>query len=64
MSVPLEIQMYFHCKRCLMEKPDGISPAEWVRLNVGWTERGIQVWCVRHDLNVVHIDLEDGKAIQ
>lgn len=54
----LKIGMYIDCKRCLLEKPADVSPAEWARLSVGWTPKGLQVWCVRHNLNVIHVDFE------
>lgn len=52
------ISMYMHCRRCLEEFPSGESPSSYARLEVGWTAIGLQVRCVRHDLNVVHIDFE------
>ena len=52
-----EITSYMHCSLCLQEKPEDVSPAEWARLNVGMTPKGIQVWCVRHDSNVDHMQL-------
>jgi hypothetical protein len=51
-----EIKVFFHCKKCLEEIPDGVSPREWVRMEVGYTELGLQVWCTRHEENVIHID--------
>jgi hypothetical protein len=51
-----EIGRYFHCAECLREKPDDQSPGEWARLAVGFTNAGVQVWCTRHDRNVVHLD--------
>ena len=52
------IRMYMHCRRCIAELPYGESPADYARLEVGFTQRGWQVWCNRHDLNVMHIDFE------
>ena len=52
------INLYLHCGKCLKEVPEGTSPREYQRIQVGWTDRGLQVWCVRHDCNVVHIDFE------
>jgi hypothetical protein len=52
------IQMYWHCRRCLAEKPEHISPREWAQIEVGTTELGLQVWCKRHNANVAHIDFE------
>ena len=45
-----EIVGYWHCKKCCDEDlPQFIS--------VGWTPKGIQVWCETHNENVQHIDL-------
>ena len=50
------ISMYFHCTKCLQEKPDDQAPQEWARLEAGMTDDGeVQVWCVRHDMGVVEI---------
>ncbi len=54
----LAIELYLHCGMCLEEIPEGISPQEWASLEVGWTGLGIQVWCKRHECNVVNIDFE------
>lgn len=54
----LEIESFMHCGRCLSEKPDDISPRDYARVNVGFTKQGLQVWCIRHNLNIVHIDFE------
>lgn len=53
-----EIKMYLHCTLCLEEKPEDISPRDWQRIQVGFTPLGMQVWCVRHECNIVHIDFE------
>ena len=37
------------------------SPQEYVRVQAGWTPLGLQVWCTRHDVNIVHIDFEGVK---
>jgi hypothetical protein len=55
---------YLHCARCVVDFKQhaqatfGESPATYARLNVGWTALGLQVVCVRHDCNVLHIDFE------
>jgi hypothetical protein len=46
-----------HCAQCLAEKPEWISAAEYARLAVGPTSYGVQVWCLRHNMNVYHLDL-------
>lgn len=56
-----EIRMFFHCRKCLQELPPGTSPQEWAQLEVGWTLLGFQVWCKRHDINVIHMDFEGMK---
>ena len=56
-----EIERYMHCIKCLNEKPDDISPQEYAYLSIGWTEKGIQVWCERHECNVCNIDFEGNQ---
>ena len=53
-----QISSYVHCGLCLEERPADIAPKDWAQLDVGYTRWGIQVWCKRHDCNVVHIDFE------
>lgn len=53
-----EIGGYMHCGLCVQEKPENQSPMSWQKIQVGWTKQGLQVWCVRHDCNIVHIDFE------
>jgi len=52
------IVMHTHCGLCLESVPDGVSPQEWRRVEVGWTRKGLQVWCLRHDCNIMHIDFD------
>lgn len=62
LGVDNQITAFFHCAQCMREKPDGTSPREWVRLEAGWTPKGLQVWCMRHDLNIINIDLLGHKV--
>jgi hypothetical protein len=51
------ITTYFHCGKCLEELPDGVSPKEYARTQVGLTDDGqIQIWCNRHNCNVGVLD--------
>ena len=56
-----EIGGFLHCGLCLKEKASSVSAKEYARLEVGWTKAGLQVWCVRHDVNVIHLDFEGQK---
>ncbi len=58
LTADLQIEMFMHCRKCLEDQPGGISPRDYARLEFGYTKQGIQVWCVRHEHNVVHIDFE------
>jgi len=62
MSKTNDIKMFFHCKDCLNDKPDDASPQEWSRLEVGWTVKGLQVWCIRHCHDVITLDFQGQKA--
>lgn len=52
---------FLHCGVCLHEKPADQTPREYARLQVSWTKVGLQVWCVRHECNVLHVDFEGQK---
>jgi hypothetical protein len=54
---PCAIASYLHCAKCLKERPDDVTPAEWSRTQVGPHAKGFQVWCVRHDCNVAVIEI-------
>lgn len=54
-----EIKMYLHCAKCLHELPAGVSPADYAKVNVGITNDGIQIWCIRHDCNVALLTKDD-----
>ena len=56
------IVQFMHCKDCLRELPDGVSPREFVNVEVGFTSHGIQIWCIRHEKNVVHLDFLGQKV--
>ena len=51
------------CSKCEEEFLAGITDSrtlqDYTKLDVGFTESGFQVWCRRHDTNVVHIDFEE-----
>ena len=50
---------FWNCEKCLAEIPPDRSAQDFAKLNVGFTKIGIQVWCVRHDCNVMYIDFND-----
>ncbi len=60
----------FNCKLCVEEYSDGKfgrnkSMEQLSRINVGRTKTGIQVWCSRHEMNIIEIDLPtDNKIMQ
>jgi hypothetical protein len=56
-----KIVHFMHCSLCLKELPKGQSPREYAQLEVGFTKEGVQVWCKRHEANVMHVDFEGCK---
>ncbi len=60
-KIPLEIVTCFGCAECAKEIPPGMSPREYARFEVGWTKKGFQVWCTRHEINVIHMDFQGQK---
>lgn len=59
-----KIKGFMHCGKCLKEIPKGVSPREYARYECGWTDKGWQLWCVRHETNVLSIDLDGQKVKQ
>jgi hypothetical protein len=56
-----EIQGYLHCALCLEESEHQTYTQE---LEVGRTKYGYQVWCKRHDCNVLHVGIkQNGEVI-
>jgi hypothetical protein len=58
MGNPCVIHSFINCTTCMESLPEGVSPGEWARLNMGLTTSGIQVWCTRCDKEVVHFILD------
>lgn len=53
-SSPL-IRLHTHCRKCMAVRPVNQSPEEWSRLDAGITAEGIQIWCKRCRVEVVHL---------
>jgi hypothetical protein len=62
-TAPDESASFIHCKKCVeeIEFGGGGSPRDYSRLSVAFTEIGLQVWCDRHNINVMHIDFQGMK---
>ncbi len=57
-----DIVSYIHCRECMFDWSQttrSVSPAEFQDNEVGFTQRGIQVWCRRHDKNVISLDINE-----
>lgn len=58
------IYRFIHCGMCMDEKPETLSPRDWVNVEVGILRNGdIQVWCIRHEKNIVIFDIENEQMI-
>ena len=58
-----KIEIFFHCALCYDELPEGMSMQEFSLNECGWTKQGFQVWCQRHDANIIHMDFEGQKHL-
>ena len=52
------IEVHLFCKRCLDEVPENMSPEEYAQVEIGWTPWGMQVWRLRHNTNVLHVNYQ------
>ena len=54
------------CVKCSDEfmtgQTDSKSLQDYSRIDVGFTERGIQLWCQRHQINICHINFNGQKT--
>jgi hypothetical protein len=64
------IEMFIHCRLCVDELTSGVvdsdnpvAPSDYQRLEIGWTVKGLQIRCKRHDVNVFHIDFGGAKLL-
>ena len=51
-----EIISFVHCGDCCNEIPAGESLQDYARYELGFSGDGFQVWCLRHDREVVHLN--------
>lgn len=56
-----EIESFIHCPSCIRDRPSDVTMRNYARFELGWTETGIQVWCPRHEVNVINIDFQGCK---
>ena len=53
------------CSKCEIEfmkaETGSRSLQEYSMLDAGFTNSGLQVWCRRHDVNVVHVDFDGNR---
>ena len=53
------------CVKCSDEFMTGSTDAnslqDYSKIDAGFTERGLQLWCQRHQVNICHIDFEGKK---
>lgn len=53
------------CVKCSDEFMTGSTDAkslqDYSKIDAGFTERGLQLWCQRHQVNICHIDFEKKK---
>ena len=53
------------CVKCSNELSQGLTDAksiqDYSRVDVGFTDRGLQIWCQRHQVNICHINFQGNK---
>lgn len=60
-----QIETYMNCRKCVAELPDGVSPKEYARTQIGVLHDGrLQVWCNRHECNVAVLSMKAVRSQQ
>ena len=57
------IFLHAHCRNCMGKKPANQSPSEWSRTDAGLTDTGVQVWCKRCRMEIVHYTPAELQAL-
>ena len=57
-----EIKNDLYCNTCAESCPVGMTLQEWGDLRVGLTSYGVQIWCNRHKVNVMHFDFRGARV--
>jgi len=63
-ALSLSITGYIACSKCADEASRADPPVslqDYARLDAGFTDFGLQLWCRRHQVNVVHIDFKGNR---
>jgi hypothetical protein len=64
MAKDQHIELFFHCRQCMEDKPLGKSMEEFSHLAVGLTsDKQIAVRCIRHDA-LVGVLTEHGRLLE
>jgi metal-dependent HD superfamily phosphatase/phosphodiesterase len=62
-----DIKHHVVCTKCereyLTTTHDAKSLADYVDIEAGFTSLGVQLWCRRHDCNVLHIDFAEQDTL-
>ena len=64
-NLKYSIKNHIVCNKCIKElstlSSKDINLKNFVKFEVGFTSLGIQIWCVRHNINVCHIDFDGNQ---
>ena len=52
------IRLHAHCGNCMPQKPVNQAMSEWARIDAGFTEDGLQLWCKRCRMQIAHFTPE------
>ena len=64
------IKRKIYCSLCVndwldkREELGDLDLIEYQHLTLGATESGVQVWCNKHDVNIIEIDIFDKSAME
>tara|TARA_A100001011_G_C13819160_1_gene638139 strand:+ start:186 stop:431 length:246 start_codon:yes stop_codon:yes gene_type:complete len=64
-NLKYSIDSHIVCNKCIEElstiSSTDINLKNFVKFEVGFTSFGIQIWCIRHDINVCHINFDGNQ---
>ena len=64
-NLKYSINSHIVCNECIKElstlPSSDVNLKNFVKFEVGFTKLGIQIWCIRHNINVCHVNFDNNE---
>ena len=64
-NLKYSIENHIVCNKCVEELSNEANPEinlkSYSKFEVGFTSSGLQIWCIRHNINICHVNFGGKK---